>query len=511
MPLQQRVHMKKLNIYIIKSFLGPFVMTFFICMFVLLMQFLWKYLDELVGKGLENRIIIELMVYASINLITLAFPLAVLLASIMTFGNLGERFELLAIKASGVSLLKFMRPMIVFSILIGFVAFYLADQVIPVTNSKFAALLWSVKHQRPEMIIKEGVFSNEIDGYSIKVGRKDNKSNTLHDIMIYNHSGNKGNESVTLADSGYLNMSDDKQYVILTLFNGESYHEGKEDRQGTAKSHPFRRDKFKKQTVVIKVDYNFNRMDEKAFKDSAKMLKNKQITSAVDSLSQDYIRREESVTLNMSYNAQLNTVITNAFRHDSIKMPPQPVSEQKLIFDSIWASLDANNQKAALATCLNLVQNNQRIALQYESDLYNRLKWISRYEIEWHRKYTLSLACLIFFFIGAPLGAIIRKGGFGMPVVVSILMFISYYIVSMMGEKVAREGVISVGEAMWFSSLIYLPLGIFLTYQAVTDSIILNTDTYRKMLALGKFFTRLRYWPLNLKDHELFPDSDSNQ
>ena len=231
------------------------------------MQFLWKYLDDLVGKGLENEIIIELMSYAAMSLIPLALPLAVLLASIMTFGNLGERYELLAIKASGVSLLKIMRPLIFFNIIVTLVAFFLADQVIPVTNSKFAALLWSVKEQRPEMIIKEGIFSNEIDNYSIKVSKRDPKTNALLDIMIYDHTERKGNMNVTIADSGYLNISDDKQFMILTLFNGESYTDSKPDNRKQKDKYPFRREKFEHQEVVINVKgFNMKRTDEKYFK-----------------------------------------------------------------------------------------------------------------------------------------------------------------------------------------------------------------------------------------------------
>jgi lipopolysaccharide export system permease protein len=482
--------MKRLDVYIIKNFIGPFILTFFISMFVLLMQFIWRYLDDMVGKGLETKIIIELMVYASISLISMAMILAVLLASIMSFGNLGERLELLAIKASGVSLLRVMRPLIFFNIGVMLVAFYLSDQVIPITNSKFAALLVSVKEQRPEMIIKEGVFTNQIDGYSIKVGKRNHETNALQEVMIYDHSQNKGNMSVTLADSGYLNMSNDKLYMILTLFNGESYTEGNEDKP-RSKSYPFRREKFKKEVVVIKVsDYDFKRMDEKYFKDSYRMLKNNQLDIVIDSLKKDYGKRERAISISMTYNPQLNAEISNSFKDDSMKVKMPERSTQKLVFDSVWAKLGESNQRAALSQAQTLLQNNQKMALQYDADLYNKLKTINKHEIEWHRKYIYSLACLIFFFIGAPLGAIIRKGGFGMPVVVSILMFISYYLVSMIGEKVAREGVWLVSDAMWFSTVIYIPIGIFLTYQAVTDSIILNTDTYRKLFSWPAFIMR---------------------
>ncbi len=475
--------MKKLHLYVIKSFIGPFILTFFICIFILLMQFLWKYLDDMVGKGLENIIIVELMTYAAISTIPMALPLAVLLASIMTFGTLGERFELLAIKSSGVSLLKFMRPLIVMNIFITIAAYFLANDVVSYTNTKFAALLWSIKEQRPEMIVKEGVFSNELDGYSIKVARRNQQTNMLEGIMIYDHTKNRGNIYVTLADSGQLNMSDDKQFMILTLYNGETYNETQSTDRNTKKAYPFSREKFKKEVIVIKMEgMELKRADEKYFKDLYKMLNNKQLSHTVDSLNRIYKDREQSLTISASYNTRLNTQLSNAFRPDSMQAPIAEIQPIPIAFDSVWAHLEEHMKKSVISSAQSLAQANQRVMLQYEPDLSNKLRWINKHIIEWHRKYSLSIACLIFFFIGAPLGAIIRKGGFGMPVVVSILMFISYYLVSMIGEKVAREGIWDVGAAMWISTVVFLPLGIFLTYEAVTDSMLMTSESYARFL-----------------------------
>ncbi len=483
------VFMKRLYLYLIKRFIGPFFLTFFISIFVLLMQFLWRYLDELVGKGLETSIIVELMSYASLSLVPMALPLAVLIASVMTFGNLGERSELIAIKASGVSLLQIMKPLIYLTSLITIVAYLLANEVIPVTNAKFTALLWSIREQRPEMIIKEGAFSNEIDGYSIKVNRRDDDSELLYGIMIYDHTEDRGNVAVTIADSGYLRISDNKQYMILTLYNGESYNDEKPSGREKRTSHPFRREKFSKQQIVISVkDYSLERADESIFKDGYRMLKNAQIASVVDSLTKIYVETEKSTAFSGNYNSELNDKIKDHFRVDSLKVTdPADLKSVSVEFDQIFTSLDNDKKAMILEDAKRLAQSNQRNILQNEPILYNKIKWINRHIIEWHRKYTMSLACLIFFFIGAPLGAIIRKGGFGTPVVVSILMFIFYYIVSMIGENFAREGVWEPTLTMWFSTFFFLVISIFMTYQAVADTLLVSANVNSKILKRFKF------------------------
>ena len=501
--------MKRLYAYLLNRFIGPFILTFFVCIFILLMQFLWRYLDDLVGKGLETSIIVELMLYAALSLVPMALPLSVLIASLMTFGNLGERLELLAIKSSGVSLLKIMKPLIVMSVFIAVVAFFLADQVIPVTNTKFAALLWSVKEQRPEMIIKEGAFSNQIDGYSIKVNKRDQDSDALLGIMIYDHTAGKGNVSVTLADSGFLNISDDKQYMILTLFRGETYSDEKPGSREQRKTYPFRRERFDQEELVINVkDYNLKRVDDNFFKDGYKMLKNSQLNMAIDSLGKIYDVHKEIAAQGISYNNHLNEEIRDNFRADSLKkalvLPEdKPVD---VCFDSLFAHLSTDQKNLVLTRAQQSAQSNQRNIMQYDTDLNNRLKWISRYMIEWHRKYTLSLACIIFFFIGAPLGAIIRKGGFGMPVVVSVLMFIAYYVISMITENLARTGGWTVSWSMWFSTFLFLVVSLFLTYEAVTDSLLLSRESYVRLMARINIFRKLYRDKKALKNENTFSD-----
>jgi lipopolysaccharide export system permease protein len=495
--------MKRLYLYIVKSFVGPFIMTFFICVFILLMQFLWKYLDDLVGKGLENIIIIELMTYAAVSLIPMALPLSVLLASIMTFGNLGERLELLAMKASGISLLKIMRPLIIINVLVTLLAFFLSNNVVPATNTKFAALLYSVRSQRPEMIIKEGVFSNDMDGYSIKVSGRDPKSKALLDVMIYDHSEGKGNVSVTIADSGYLNMSDNKQYMILTLFNGESYNDVNPSDRRSRKTYPFRRERFDEQEVVIEVkDFELRRYDEKYFRDNYRMLSHKQIDYVVDSLEKVHYGRQKLLSTGIRYNDLLNSQIANQYKPDSINIDSILASASIIAYDSTYRNINKATRLSILNTAQRIAQQNQRVILQYQSDLYTRMIWINKHIIELHKKYTLSLACIMFFFIGAPLGAIIRKGGFGMPVVVSILLFMSYYLVSAIGEKVAREGVWDIDMVLWIPTLFYASIGIVFTHQAVSDSLLLNREAYNRFINAINPIKRIKGKSMKRKNNE---------
>ncbi len=476
----------------LKSFAGPFFLTFIVSLFVLLMTFLWQYLDDLVGKGLETLIILELMSYALMSLVPLAFPLSVLLASIMTFGNLGERLELLSIKASGISLFRIMKPLIVLNIFLMLFAFYLSDQVIPITNQKFAALLISVKRQRPEMIIKEGVFSNDLEGFSIKVGTKDNETQTLHDIMIYDHRNRSGNTAVTVADSGYLNMSLDKHFMILTLYNGERYSEVRENRRKRVKTYPFQREKFGREEMVISVDgFDLERQDEDNWKDGYKMQTNHELEGSIDSLATLQQERIERITTSLKYNQEINLQIRNSFRPDSQKLAVNLSLRDTLNIDTLMHRLSGNDRSRVIEIASRKARDNQKVLLKYDSQFYRHQKHLTKHYNEWHKKYTLSLAVLIFFFIGAPLGAIIRKGGFGLPVVVSILLFVAYYLVSMIGEKVAREGVWSVATAMWISSAIFIPLGAFLSYEAITDSVVLSSESYSKFIKKINPFRKL--------------------
>ncbi|MCY1719568.1 LptF/LptG family permease [Prolixibacteraceae bacterium Z1-6] len=483
--------MKRLHLYVIRSFLGPFFMTFFIVLFILLMQFLWKYVDDLVGKGLDFSVLGEMMFYASFALLPLAFPLAMLLASIMTFGALGENYELVAMKASGISLVRIMRPLVVIALIITGLAFYFANNVLPETNLRFSTLLYSVKKQRPELVLQSGVFTNEMDGYSIKVGKKNNQTKMLYDLLIYDHTGGKSNESVTVADSGFLKITEDKRYMVLDLYHGVNYQEQKSQDRKKKDLHPYQRNRFDEQTIRVRVrDFDFNRRDESIFKNQYRMLNISELVYMEDSLQIDYYKRLRNYMLQINVNPTISKKLFNLTAlHDSVKRDAViPVADSIFNFDENFAGIDkwvkAEVAKNALENARSIVQN----VSMYQGQLYDKKKWLNKYKMERHRKYTLSFAVLIFFFIGAPLGAIIRKGGLGMPVVVSIFLFILYYIISMSGEKTAREDVWSMLMGMWFSSYIFLPVGVWLTYKAATDSAVMSAETYSKIFKrLGSF------------------------
>lgn len=458
--------MKKLTLLVLRSFAGPMVVTFLISLFVLLMQFLWKYIDDLVGKGLDAFLILKLMMYVSVTLVPLALPLSLLLSSIMTFGNLAEHFELTACKSAGVSLQRVMRPLTITALLISGSAFFFSNNILPVANLKMNALLYDVRQQKPALLIKEGVFYNGIDGYSIKIGHKDPDGQSLKNIMIYDHSENRGNTKVILAESGKMAMSDDERFLLLNLYKGSSYEE-QENRPGH-QSHPMMRTEFESELIRLDLSsFKMTRTNEQLFRDNYQMLNLKQLNYAADSIQK---RIDGS-------RANLYKLITPALNIDS--------SESKnlasLPFKGNFLSNFRKDKQASLASAaLYSARNVKTMADDSYFDIDQKSRSLAKHNIEWQRKFTLSIACLILFFIGAPLGAIIRKGGLGMPLVVSILFFVLYHIISISGEKFAREDVIPAWKGMWISSLVLLPIGVFLTYKATTDSALFESEAYSR-------------------------------
>jgi len=490
--------MKRLHQYVIKSFVGPFIMTFFIVLFVLLMQFLWKYVDDLVGKGLDFSVLAEMMFYASFALLPLVFPLAMLLASIMTFGALGENYELVAMKASGISLFRIMKPLIIIAVFITALAFYFSNNVIPKTNLKFSTLLWSVKQQKPELIIQPGVFTSEMDGYSIKVSGKNNKTKMLYDVMMYDHTNGQANESVTVADSGLMRITQDKKYMVLNLFHGVNYSEQKPESNRKKDNHAFQRNKFEEQTIRVKLrGFEFKRRDEDLFRNQYRMLDIHELKQMEDTLATDYYSRLQKYMLKLRLNNVVSRKMVNlTARHDSLRrdIRIQP-ADSIFSVDSFYTGLDKWVQADIAGSALSSARANMQTINMYQGQIYTQKKNLNKYRMELHRKFTLSVAVLVFFFIGAPLGAIIRKGGLGMPVIVSILLFIFYYIISMSGEKSAREDAWSMFGGMWFSTFIFLPVGVWLTYKAVTDASVMSAETYTRFfhrLKLSKLFRRKR-------------------
>lgn len=462
-------------------------MTFFIVMFILLMQFLWKYIDDLVGKGLEWNVIAELLVYASANLIPMALPLSTLLAALMTMGNLGENNELLAMKSAGISLPRILSPLMIITILISISAFFFSNNVLPYTYLKISTLLYSVKQQKPELAIKEGVFTTINDAYSIKIGEKDPKTNLIQRIMIYDHSKNEGNVLVTYADSGYIKVTSDEKRLIATLYSGNSYEERAESpgaRREGIKRYPSTQQIFKEQIINFELENNsLKRTDEDLFKSGPQTMNLKQLTQTKDSLKKQYQSREMAFQKNI-----VNTILqrnNNPEEKDSLKKPTYYLSG-----DSLFNAIPLKDKKTVIETALSNARSTKSYIASTSEELISRGKFIAKHIIEWNRKFSLSFACFVFFFIGAPLGAIIRKGGLGMPAVISVLFFVLYYVITITGEKFARELIWDPAAGMWLSSFILLPLGIFLSYKATTDSVIMNSDfyieTFKKYLTFQK-------------------------
>jgi lipopolysaccharide export system permease protein len=479
--------MKRLQLYIIKSFIGPFFVTLIISLFVLLMQFLWVYLDDLVGKGLDLNIIAEFVVYTLAMLMTNALPLAILLASIMTFGDLGENNELLAMKAAGISLYRIVAPVVILSICLSIGAFFFSNRVIPEAYRKLITLMTSIRDLKPDIVVKEGVFSNEIDGFSIKVGRKGRSGEMMYDILIYDHRKQKGDVNVTVADSGTMKITKDKKYMILTLYSGESYNEEASDDHRT-KTYPSRTDKFAKQTLYTELQNGtFERRDEGMFKNQYKALNNKQLVLQEDSLGREVEKLREQYSLGLTYIEPVNYSINQISRNDTAGIMT-PKLKHYYDVDSIMANMNHPTKVEVIQSALNTARTNMRSIQQAEDGIMLSKRNLNRYEIEWHKKYTFALACLIFLLIGAPLGAIIRKGGLGMPLVISVLLFIFYWIMSTTGEKIARDSGSGVWHGVWFSTLFFLPAGIYLTYKAANDSIVFNFAAY------ADFFRKLIFW-----------------
>jgi len=449
-----------------------------ICILILLMQFLWKHVIELVGKGIGWSVLSEFFLYATFSLVPMALPLAILLASLMTFGNLGENFELTAMKAAGISLFRIMRPLIIFISIVCVGAFFFANDVLPVTQTKLWTLIFSLRQKSPEFDIPVGEFYSGINGINIYVRAKD--KHTLKDMMIYDFSSGFDNATVMVSDSGRVQFTKDNKYLKLSLYDGESFENLKSQRiSNSPSSIPYRRELFKTKEILIDFDTKFNRFDESILSDQHVSKNFKQLTQSIDSVSKIADARKTGQAKEVVQLHYLGReIIQGKQLEDSMKLK----SAKKIVnADSIFLSL---NQDAMIRVSRSAIDKakSMKDQIQYNRMMLNEpVGYVLRHEIERHRKLTLSFACLIFFFIGAPLGAIIRKGGLGMPIVISVIMFIIYYIIDNTGYKMAREFLWSSFEGMWLSSGVLLPIGIFLTYKAVIDASVLNPEQYIKI------------------------------
>ncbi len=478
--------MKKLHKLVITSYIGPFVVTFFISLFILLMQFLWKYIDDLVGKGLEWYIIAELLFYFTATFVPLALPLAVLLSSIMTMGKMGEHYELVAFKSAGISLRRIMWPMVMISFILVLAAFYFSNNVLPAANLKGLSLLYDVRQQRPAFNITEGIYYHGIDNFVIRVDDKEDGGQTLRGIKIYDHRDRQGNVNLTLADWGEMAFSPDKRYLVLSLYNGVNYQEDGSLSPLDSK-RPFQRTYFEKQ--ILKFDlsgFDLRRTDEDLFRGNFRMLDLGQLIHFEDSLSKQLNRRKESFLT--TYKRRFTNFPKGEdtqINLDTMSIMPFRVSEVGFLVEN------PVNEALVIANAMDMIRTNRSHANMSHEDFRQRQRTLARYQIEFHRKFTLSFACVVLFLIGAPLGAIIRKGGFGLPLVISVLLFVVFHVISMMGEKFAREGVLEAHQGMWIAPLALLPVGILLTIKATTDSSFLDIDSYlRKFEKLFFFFRK---------------------
>ena len=477
--------MKKIHSLVLKSFIGPFFVTFAISIFFLLMQFIWLWIEDLIGKGLDWLIILRILFYAAAMLVPMALPLAVLLASVMTFGNLGEHFELTAMKSSGISLWRIMSSLIFLMIAISIGAFYFSNYVLPYTNIRYATLLYDVSRKRPELNIKTGIFNTDIDGFSIKIDDKDQNTGMMYGFMIYDHLKQKGNKEVTVADSGEMSVTADNKNMIVTLYNGNNYSDLKEDKK-TKKEFPYRNDNFTKQTIIFELpDISMKKSDASLFEKHYEIMNTNQLSIAIDSLEREYKSRVNSFQNRLAENNYFKYEKKYRNSKDSLKkikdsirryVSPSKLSTLKNL-DSLYEQMPKSKKLKVIQEAISSVKKTKQKISNNNQSLTNRLKWLTKHQLAWYKKFSLSFACLVFFFVGAPLGAIIRKGGFGLPILVSVVLFIIYYILYVSGEKAATENALPVFVGAWLSSGVLFPFGVFLTYKATKDAKIINIES----------------------------------
>lgn len=470
-----------MDVFIVKELFLLFAGTFFICLFVYLMAFLFQKVDSLIGKGLDLVTMGKFFYYSALTMIPMSLPLAILLASLIGFGNLGERFELTAIKAAGVSLIRVMIPLIVFMAMLAGISFYFQNVVGPQSTVKLYTLLFSIQQKSPELDIPEGVFYSQIPGYNVYVEHKDPKSGYLHNVMIYNFSKGFDNAVIVLADSARLDMTAEKAHLLLQMHQGEQFENlTSQDVSMGASSIPYRRETFVKKTMLIDFDVNLNMMDNSAVSQNARAKDMKAINHSIDSLKS----QSDSLSHNFYEQSKATYFKTPATTPPAGRQPRVKQAD----FEADFNRLSPADQKNVLQNAeaqVSMAKNNLEFNGYVLSDTQKNIR---EHEIEWWRKVTLSLSCIVFFFVGAPLGAIIRKGGLGLPVIISVIIFLIYFILDTTGTKLGKDGTWEPWLGMWLSTIVLAPLGIFLTYKANNDSVLFNMEMYtgffRKLLGI---------------------------
>ena len=474
--------MKKLYRYITKSFFGTFVLTFFIVVFIWVMQFVWLYIDDLVGKGLEIKIIAELLFYTSITAIPMSLPLALLLALLMCFGNLGEHYELVAMKASGISIWRAMRPLLTFALVLSILAFFISNSLIPIATLKWRTLLTDVQRQKLAFNIKEGVFYKDIDNYVIFVEKKGKDGSHIYGVKIYDHTNHEGNTKIISADSGMMAMSPNQRNIIFTLYNGYNYTDL--TTENYKETRPFERMSFQQEQLKFSLaSFDLTRSNEDMYKSYQQMMNIRQLSTSLDSLEQRHVEKQnlfsQGFIRRWSNYYSIHTDISAESivhpLHDSI------VADTSIILSwPLLAHFDEKTRETIINMAIVSAQNAKDNIAFNKIDLNSQNENINKHKKEWHKKFTLSIACIIFFFIGAPLGSIIRKGGLGLPVVISVVFFIIYHLISTIAERMAVFGDLNMFLGVWLSSLVLLPVGLFFTFKATTDAALFDGDSWKK-------------------------------
>ena len=484
-------HIKKLDLFITKSFLKNLMATFFICLFIFIVQLLWRWIDDFVEKGLDMSIIAKFFMFGSVSLVSKALPLAILLAALMTFGNFGEKLELLAMKSAGVPLIRTLVPLMVCCTFFGGVSFYFQNFVSPLAQMELLKMMYSIKQTSPESDIVERIFYNKIDGYSIYVDRKNYDTGVLYDVTIYDMSSGFEKTNILVADSAIIKNTSDERFMILSMFSGEQFSNLDEENINK-KNTPYRRESFTRKDVVIETDGGFEMKDADFLKSRADGKNMMELEKDIDSLklSNDSIGRDNLKFIKRNNYKDKITLDVN----DSTLMAKDSIFWMNV--DSIYNSATVKTKKMWKSDALRSVTSikntydiNNTIRHQLDKDL-------NKHKIYWWEKITLSLACLIFLLIGAPLGSIVRKGGLGYPIIISVATFILYYIFETSGSKMASEGVWKIWFGSWWSTMILLPLGLFFTYQANKDSGILKNDSIKTFFKRLFVISEKRYIPL---------------
>lgn len=508
---------KKLDKLILKAFIGPFIATFFISLFILVLQFFWKYIDDLVGKGLDTFTLLQLTAYVTATAVPLALPLGILLSSIMTFGKLGESFETVAIKSAGIPLLRFMRPLMIIAVFICGVAFMFSNYIIPVAQLKFQTLLYDITVAKPAFNLKEGVFFKDFEGYTIKVGKKEKDNITIHDVIIFERNYSL-QDNIIVAERGKMSVSDDKRFLEFYLENGWRHEERGPSYSINTEYIRLNFENYKK--VFDLGDLVFTKTPDSLFKDNYRMLNMRQLDKTIDSLEVKSVAElgrkiDREVGINYRFiREKINppkderlpakevtaievkrgvkpvlpkTPIIGSMRNDFVKAVARPraVGYEDLLPDS--------TRQQVISRAIDKVNAQKSTIVSIVDESQHKVKSLRNHLVEWHRKLSLSFACVVLFLIGAPLGAIIRKGGMGMPLVIAVVFFLIFHLLNMFGEKFVREGLTAAFTGMWLSTLVLLPIGFFLTYKAMHDSQLFNKEFYYRLFRpVSRYIKKLR-------------------